>query len=91
MEIIEIKRSETIHGIMQVQGKKLKSSKTLHLRRETMYKFNRDYQFKFTDFNMPAGLKLNKENCWIRQAELIQWYDIEDSYAELKEELPYVQ
>lgn len=48
-----------------------------------MYKFNRDHQFKLTDFNMPAGLKLNRENRWIRQAELIPWDDIEERYAEL--------
>ena len=43
-----------------------------------MYKFNRDHQFKLTDFNMPVGLKLNKENRWVKQAELIPWDDIED-------------
>ena len=48
-----------------------------------MYKFGSNRQFKLTDFNMPAGLKLAKDNRWVIQAERIPWDAIEERYAEL--------
>lgn len=51
----------------------------------SMYKKNRNIQFKLTDFNQPMGLKLNPENKWIRKEEMIPWGRIEDKYATLFE------
>ena len=48
-----------------------------------MYKMHRDHQMRITDFNMPAGLKLNMENRWVKQAETIPWNSIEERYASL--------
>lgn len=48
-----------------------------------MYKFDRNHQFKLTDFNQPMGLKMNPENRWIKKAETIPWNEIEDRYATL--------
>jgi len=48
-----------------------------------MYKFDRNHQLKLTDFNMPAGLKLNMENRWVIYADMIPWIEIEDKYAKL--------
>lgn len=48
-----------------------------------MYKFDRNHQFKLTDFNQPMGLKMNPENRWVRKAETIPWNEIEDKYAKL--------
>ncbi len=46
-----------------------------------MYKFDRDHQFKLSDFNQPVGLHMNPENRWAKKAETIPWEDIEDKYA----------
>ena len=48
-----------------------------------MYKFDANHQFKLTDFNMPAGLKLNPENRWVKKSKVIPWEEIEKKYAEL--------
>lgn len=48
-----------------------------------MYKFDRNHQFKLTDFNQPMGLKMNPENRWVKKAETIPWNEIEDRYAKL--------
>ncbi len=48
-----------------------------------MYKFDRDRQFKFSDFNQPMGLKMNPENRWVLKAAAIPWNEIEDRYAKL--------
>jgi len=48
-----------------------------------MYRFNANRQYSFTDFNMPAGMKLNPENRWVKKAAIIPWEDIEARYAEL--------
>jgi len=48
-----------------------------------MYKFDRNHQFKFTDFNQPMGLKMNPENRWMKKAETIPWNEIEDRYSKL--------
>ena len=50
-----------------------------------MYKKKRNTQFKLSDFNQPIGLRMNKENRWIKKAEKIPWDDIEDKYASLFE------
>lgn len=48
-----------------------------------MYKFNKNMQMTFSDFNQPLGLKMNENNRWIKKAELIPWEKIEVKYAEL--------
>ena len=48
-----------------------------------MYIKDRFHQFKLTDFNQPIGLNMNPENRWIKKAETIPWFAIEDRYAEL--------
>lgn len=48
-----------------------------------MYKFDKNHQFRFTDFNQPMGLKMNPENRWVKKAETIPWEDIEEKYAAL--------
>ena len=48
-----------------------------------MYKFDRNHQFKLSDFNQPIGLKMNPENRWVIRAATIPWREIEDRYASL--------
>ena len=48
-----------------------------------MYKFHRNQQMSFTDFNQPAGMQMDPENRWVKKAASIPWYDIEIKYAEL--------
>ena len=48
-----------------------------------MYKFNRNSQITFSDFNQPMGMKMNANNRWVKKAELIPWDKIEGKYAEL--------
>jgi len=48
-----------------------------------MYIKDRFHQFRLTDFNQPAGLKMDPENRWVKKAETIPWYAIEDRYAQL--------
>jgi len=64
---------------------KIKSfaAKTLHLEEMDMYRFDKNHQFHFTDFNQPMGLKMNQENRWVKKAETIPWEAIEEKYAAL--------
>ena len=48
-----------------------------------MYKFNRNSQITFSDFNQPLGMKMNANNRWVKKAEMIQWDKIEGKYAKL--------
>ena len=48
-----------------------------------MYRFDRETQISFTDFNQPLGLKMNPNNRWIKKAKLIPWDTIENEYAKL--------
>ena len=48
-----------------------------------MYKFDRNHQFKLSDFNQPIGLKMNPENRWMKKAAAIPWNEIEEKYAAL--------
>ena len=48
-----------------------------------MYKFHRNQQMSFTDFNQPAGMQMDPENRWVKKAASIPWYDIELKYAAL--------
>jgi len=48
-----------------------------------MYKYSRDTQIKFEDFNQPMGLKMNPNNRWVKKAALIPWETIEVEYAKL--------
>lgn len=46
-----------------------------------MYKFNRNSQITFSDFNQPMGMKMNTNNRWVKKAEMIPWGKIEEKYA----------
>lgn len=48
-----------------------------------MYKFEKEKQLSFTDFNQPQGLQMNPENHWIKKAEMIPWDTIEAKYTKL--------
>ena len=48
-----------------------------------MYRFDREHQISFTDFDQPLGLKMNPNNRWIKKAALIPWDTIEVEYAKL--------
>lgn len=48
-----------------------------------MYKFDRNHQFSFSDFNQPLGMEMSSENRWVKKATLIPWNEIEDRYASL--------
>ena len=48
-----------------------------------MYIKNQHRQFRFSDFNQPAGLKMNPENRWVKKAAMIPWDELEDRYAGL--------
>jgi hypothetical protein len=50
---------------------------------EAKYKFKREHQISFTDFNQPLGIQLNPENRWVKKAEMIPWETIEAEYAKL--------
>ena len=49
----------------------------------TMYKFDRNHQFKLSDFNQHIGLKMNSENRWVKKAATIPWNDNEEKHATL--------
>ena len=48
-----------------------------------MYKFKREKQISFTDFNQPLGMQMNPDNRWVKKAEMIPWETIEAEYAKL--------
>ena len=48
-----------------------------------MYKFKREKQISFTDFNQPLGLQMNPDNRWVKKAAMIPWETIEAEYAKL--------
>ena len=48
-----------------------------------MYRFEKEKQISFTDFNQPQGLYMNPENRWVRKAAMIPWETIEIEYAKL--------
>lgn len=48
-----------------------------------MYKFDRNHQFRLSDFNQPIGLKMNPDNRWVKKAATIPWNEIEEKYAAL--------
>lgn len=54
-----------------MQGKRLKRVKKLALEEEPMYKFSRNSQITFSDFNQPLGMKMNANNRWVKKAEMI--------------------
>lgn len=57
--------------------------KNLALTEGHMYKFEGYRQLGLADFNQPAGLKMDPENCWVKKAAAIFWEAIEEKYAEL--------
>ena len=48
-----------------------------------MYKFSRNSQITFSDFNQPLGMKMNANNRWVKKAEMIPWDKIEEKYSKL--------
>ena len=48
-----------------------------------MYKFKREKQISFTDFNQPQGMQMNPNNRWVKKAAMIPWDTIEAEYAKL--------
>lgn len=48
-----------------------------------MYKFKREKQISFTDFNQPQGMQMNPTNRWVKKAAMIPWDTIEAEYAKL--------
>ena len=38
-----------------------------------MYKFKREKQISFTDFNHLQGLQMNPDNRWVKKAAMIPW------------------
>lgn len=48
-----------------------------------MYKFKKEKQISFTDFNQPQGLQMNPNNRWVKKASMIPWDTIEAEYAKL--------
>ncbi len=48
-----------------------------------MYKFKKEKQISFTDFNQPHGLQMNPNNRWVKKAAMIPWDTIEAEYAKL--------
>lgn len=48
-----------------------------------MYIKDRFHQVSLSDFNQPIGLKMNPENRWVKRAQMIPWFAIEDRYADL--------
>ena len=48
-----------------------------------MYIKDRFNQFALSDFNQPIGLNMNPNNRWVKKAQKIPWFAIEDKYADL--------
>ena len=48
-----------------------------------MYKFKREKQISFTDFNQPQGMQMNPNNRWVKKSAMIPWDTIEAEYAKL--------
>lgn len=48
-----------------------------------MYKFDRNHQYKLSDFNQLIDLKMNPENRWVKKVATIPWNEIEEKYAAL--------
>ena len=48
-----------------------------------MYKFKKEKQISFTDFNQPQGMQMNPNNRWVKKAAMIPWDTIEAEYAKL--------
>ena len=63
--------------------KSKKTRKPLQFGENTMYRFDREHQLSFTDFDQPMGLQMDPNNRWIKKAALIPWNTIEDEYAKL--------
>lgn len=53
---------------MQEKGRNQR--KKLAHKEKPMYKFNRNIQITFSDFNQPMGMKMNGDNSWVKKAEI---------------------
>lgn len=56
--------------------------KTLHLECVIVYKMTENQLILPDDFFLPFGGKLNKNNRWVKLANLIPWWKVEEKYAE---------
>ena len=65
-----------------MQGFYRKTLKKLALWVMDVYKFL-SKQIRFEDFNQPIGMKMSRENRWVKKANLIPWEEIELGYAKL--------
>jgi transposase, IS5 family len=63
-----------MYGIVLVSAQKL--PRVFH-----MYRREHCNQLSFEDFFLPFEGKLSGDNRWIKLAELIPWYELEDEYA----------
>ena len=50
---------------------------------DAIYKFKREKQISFTDFNQPLGMQMNPYNRWVKEATMIPWKTIKAKYAKL--------
>ncbi len=64
------------------KGKARKPSKTLHLELREMYKRHLNQVNLLDDPEMFGGIKLSKENQWVKLAKMIPWGKLEEKYAE---------
>lgn len=63
-----------------MHGKRTLPQKKCALRRIIMYKNNEKQILIPDDFFLPFGGKLNKENRWVKLANIIPWWEFEDKY-----------
>lgn len=66
-----------------MRGKKPENEKKACTSEDAMYKFKREKQISFTDFNQPQGMQMNPNNRWVKKAAMIPWDTIEAEYAKL--------
>ncbi len=57
-------------------------SKSLHVRDQPVYRATERQILLPDDFFLPFGGKLNKENRWVKLAQMIPWYRVEEHYGE---------
>ncbi len=58
------------------------SEKTLHLEAPALYKRTENQLILPDDFFLPFGGKWNKDNRWVKIAQLIPWWKVEEKYAQ---------
>lgn len=48
--------------------KKVENEKKACTLEDAMYKFEKEKQISFTDFNQPLGMQMNPDNRWVQKA-----------------------